>query len=286
MLSEAEERVKAVEKNRMRNILSVICFLLFSCSSAFSINEVESSLLVHKATTQIDDQLYIGINFKIAPDWHIYWKYPGDAGLPTRVKWDTPKGVTVSELLWPAPETFSQNESMVGYGYSNETVLLAKVTIPEGQSIGNISGQVNWLGCSKSLCVPGKSTLTIPVSDLINPKEQNSKDLSFWIKQLPQAEHGEVFTEEIKVTRSGVNSSANLVLTWQIAPLKVEWYPELGQFLALKDLKIINKDTTTILAFDLEHLSGSKAEILNSTAVAHFNNGDKRSFNLPIDLVN
>jgi len=34
----------------------------------------------------------LGFKFTIAPGWHIYWKNPGDSGLPTEVKLNLPEG--------------------------------------------------------------------------------------------------------------------------------------------------------------------------------------------------
>ncbi len=39
----------------------------------------------------------VGVLFRIAPEWHIYWKYPGDAGLATEVKFELPKGFVAGD---------------------------------------------------------------------------------------------------------------------------------------------------------------------------------------------
>src|SRR5271167_1414229 len=35
--------------------------------------------------------------------WHVYWKNPGDAGLPTKVKWTLPEGFAAGPLMYPIP---------------------------------------------------------------------------------------------------------------------------------------------------------------------------------------
>ena len=34
----------------------------------------------------------VGLLLKMAPGWHTYWKFSGDAGLPTELKWKLPPG--------------------------------------------------------------------------------------------------------------------------------------------------------------------------------------------------
>ena len=43
---------------------------------------------------------------RLHPDdgWHTYWRNPGDTGLPTRVDWQLPDGVTAGAIQWPVPE--------------------------------------------------------------------------------------------------------------------------------------------------------------------------------------
>src|SRR5881628_3027867 len=45
----------------------------------------------------------IGLLLHMAPAWHTYWRYSGDAGLPTEIKWDLPSGWKAGELQWPLP---------------------------------------------------------------------------------------------------------------------------------------------------------------------------------------
>ena len=48
------------------------------------------------------------IDFTIDSPWHIYWKMPGEAGLPTQVNFSMPVGYKVSALEWPPHEEFLQ----------------------------------------------------------------------------------------------------------------------------------------------------------------------------------
>ncbi len=36
-------------------------------------------------------------------NWHVYWRNPGDSGLPPEVAWTLPAGFSAGPLQWPAP---------------------------------------------------------------------------------------------------------------------------------------------------------------------------------------
>src|SRR5437870_1574840 len=42
--------------------------------------------------------LWIDVRFAIKPGWHIYWRNPGDSGLPTAIRWDLPAGFSAGNI--------------------------------------------------------------------------------------------------------------------------------------------------------------------------------------------
>ncbi|CAN5678495.1 hypothetical protein BH09PLA1_BH09PLA1_22240 [soil metagenome] len=115
----------------------------------------------------------LGMQFKMAPGWHIYWLNPGDSGEATRVNFTLPPGFTVSELKFPVPERIVLPGDIVSYGYENEVTLVATVTPPKdlepGQTI-EISAKADWLVC-KEICLPGdgQASLNLPVTQKSEP---------------------------------------------------------------------------------------------------------------------
>ena len=45
----------------------------------------------------------LGLEFRLAAGWHIYWRSPGDAGYPPTVDWAGSDNLAAAELAWPAP---------------------------------------------------------------------------------------------------------------------------------------------------------------------------------------
>ena len=47
--------------------------------------------------------LWLGLQITHQPDWHTYWKNPGDSGLPTELTWQLPAGLDAGDIAWPVP---------------------------------------------------------------------------------------------------------------------------------------------------------------------------------------
>jgi thiol:disulfide interchange protein DsbD len=114
-----------------------------------------------------------GVLLTIKPGWHIYWKNPGDSGLPTRVTWKLPTGFTAGPLQFPIPVTFDQPGDIAGYGYHDQVLLMTEITPPAdllSAAPVEIAADVSWLVCEK-VCIPGKATVktSLPVSQDVAP---------------------------------------------------------------------------------------------------------------------
>ncbi|MEQ1754792.1 MAG: protein-disulfide reductase DsbD domain-containing protein [Micropepsaceae bacterium] len=100
------------------------------------------------------------------PEWHTYWRNPGESGEPTTLAWSLPQGFSASDIKWPHPERIPYGE-LANYGYSQQVLLRSEITVPPGEAVGStITFKVDatWLVC-KDICVPEQATLdlTLPV---------------------------------------------------------------------------------------------------------------------------
>src|SRR5438045_6176657 len=69
----------------------------------------------------------VGLLLRMAPGWHTYWKFSGDAGLPTEVKWKLPPGWKVGEIQWPIPHKTNDPGDIQTYGYQDEVLLVQEI---------------------------------------------------------------------------------------------------------------------------------------------------------------
>lgn len=114
-----------------------------------------------------NSQLMLIFDFKIQKGWHIYWKNPGDTGLPTDIKIDTDDKFKTEGIIWAVPKMFPFKD-MVIYGYDDSVRLIVPLNIPKDMKYGtyNVKAYVDFLVC-KEECLPGKDTfnITFKVSD-------------------------------------------------------------------------------------------------------------------------
>lgn len=134
--------------------------------NAAAASHVKVDLVQEEETVQPGRPFWIALRLDLEKDWHVYWKNPGDAGIPLKVDWKLPEGFKMGSLQWPFPEKFTMAE-MVGFGYEDEVILLAQV-IPPSQidSLAklDIKAQVNWLVCSDLTCQPGSGTADLQLA--------------------------------------------------------------------------------------------------------------------------
>ena len=102
--------------------------------------------------------LWVGLHQKLQPNWHTYWRYAGDSGLPTQLKWEEFKNVEIGKIHWPLPDIIKVGR-LVNYGYENETLLLIPLTVKKTGPI-NLKVVAEWLVC-KEICIPQRKVLSL-----------------------------------------------------------------------------------------------------------------------------
>lgn len=105
----------------------------------------------------------VGLQFKMERGWHIYWVNPGDSGEPPHVTWQLPKGLTVGDVIWPAPRKMGAS-TIVNYVYDSDVLLMAPVRAGVDYSASasdKLEATVKFLICSEQMCMPGKAQLSL-----------------------------------------------------------------------------------------------------------------------------
>jgi thiol:disulfide interchange protein len=176
---------------------------------------VRATLLTDTATVQAGQKFHIGVLYKIEPDWHIYWKYAGDSGIPTEIQWHLPPGFQAGPLQWPLPARDKEPGDLEVFAYGSEVLLYSEVTAPASLPAGQIAIKADskWLVC-KSSCVPGEANLSLELNS-----GQTASDSSLFQRyaaQVPQVFPAKYQltiarqAQQVTVSFSGTESSASL----------------------------------------------------------------------------
>lgn len=117
--------------------------------------------------------VWVGLQLAHKPQWHSYWKNPGDSGLPTKLEWKLPTGVLAGEIAWPMPRKYPIG-TLINYGYEHTVLLPVPLAVtPEfkpsllGDAL-EVKLKAQWLVCRKE-CIPeeGEFLLAIPAKSAI-----------------------------------------------------------------------------------------------------------------------
>lgn len=146
----------------MKRILGLLLLLcLVALADPVKKSHVESELVSDQSVVAPGSTFWVAVRMKMDPEWHTYWEFPGDAGLPTQVTWTLPAGVTAGPLQFPVPER-TNLQGLVSYSYEGEVFLLtqfqASPTLEPGPL--ELKAAVSYLAC-KEECIPGKADLVL-----------------------------------------------------------------------------------------------------------------------------
>jgi len=165
--------------SRLRVLLALACVGLSPLPAVAQLASLATSIVT---TAQVRAELvaqapdgigpgktvWVGLQLTHKPQWHTYWKNAGDSGLPTRLQWALPEGVSAGEIQWPLPEKIAIG-NLANYGYEDTVLLPVPLTIDARFQPSLLSDTLTvkldatWLVC-KTECIPeeGQFTLQIP----------------------------------------------------------------------------------------------------------------------------
>ncbi len=127
---------------------------------------VRISLVSGSTASGQSDTFPAGLRFQLEPGWKVYWRSPGEAGLPPEFKLDALRSSHSTDLRFPVPERFSLF-GLDTFGYGGDVILPLAVgrrpVLPKGSEGAVIAGELEALICS-DICVPvsGRLSLQLP----------------------------------------------------------------------------------------------------------------------------
>jgi DsbC/DsbD-like thiol-disulfide interchange protein len=92
------------------------------------------------------------VEIRLAPGWHTYWRYPGDAGVPPHFDFSKSRNADAVAVLWPAPARIPE-QGLTVLGYHDGVVLPLLITQKEAAKPVSLHVELDYAVCEK-LCVP------------------------------------------------------------------------------------------------------------------------------------
>ncbi|HVG82768.1 MAG TPA: protein-disulfide reductase DsbD domain-containing protein [Methylomirabilota bacterium] len=104
--------------------------------------------------------LAMGLQVRLKPTWKIYWRSPGDAGLPPEIDWSGSGNVASAAFRWPVPHRFTLF-GLDTFGYEGEVVLPLTVRLAKPGEAADLKAHVRYLVCDPQICVPAEAQLSL-----------------------------------------------------------------------------------------------------------------------------
>jgi len=215
---------------------------------------VEATLVADVRSVHAGETFHAGVLLRMRPGWHVFWKDPGEAGLPTLVDLRVPADFGLGTLRWPTPVGFRQPGDLIGYGYSDWVLLGATVEPPAELAMDRevpVRARAEWLTCERT-CEPGEADLELllPVGGDRSPTDAEELFAS-WERRLPVASDAPDRPLSVAVAREAegdVTTRYEVLLRWLEPPESIEWFP-----VAIADLELLqaqpSSSSTTRLSF-------------------------------------
>ncbi len=168
--------------------LSIFALVPLAQSQTYQGRELVKAELPADTNTVVPGKPFtVGLLLRMAPGWHTYWKFPGDAGIPTELKWKLPQGWKAGEIQWPIPLKTIDPGDIQTYGYQDEVLLMQEITPPASisDSTVKLSAEATWLVCEK-ICIPGNASLQLELPKSTTSASANTEIFTRFRRLLPQ----------------------------------------------------------------------------------------------------
>lgn len=247
---------------------------------------VTAELLADAKTVAPGGTFSVGLLLKMKPGWHVYWKNPGDAGLPTDFALTLPAGYSAGEVAWPVPIHFGAD--VAGYGYDDTVLLVRRVSVPATAKPGDrveIAATGRWLTCEK-VCIPGSAALKTSIAVAKSAERAEGALFDAWAARLPAPADAKDAPARVATAAGPAPDSRTITVQWTERPAAVEWYPGADPARTFDDVRVETEGTTTRITFAAHTLAGQKpaADVLDSLIVYTDSAGTRRGIEAPVAL--
>ena len=169
--------------------LLLLFFLTFNCFSIDNyVYDYENNKINVFLAEKNSNELKLGLEFFLDENWKIYWKYPGDTGLPPNLKMKGENNNYNINIKWPFPEELYEEEiNLTSRVYYNYVVLPTSIVFKEllDSSIKKLEFLLDFQIC-KEICIPVSETffIDLPTEDYVN--HQNIEKLKLFEAKVPK----------------------------------------------------------------------------------------------------
>ena len=104
------------------------------------------------------ENFYIALDFNLQPGWKIYWRQPGDSGMPPNLDYKNSKNLKSLDLKWPFPKKEYEAANLLTNIYKDNVIIPIAITVKDPTKPLNLQTVLNFQVC-KDICIPFQTNL-------------------------------------------------------------------------------------------------------------------------------
>lgn len=171
-------------------ILLVINCSVYAATSDWKISKLNENKILQmrlfSGTEGVIGIKKIPIAFEVItnPGWKIYWRYPGDAGLPTQIDYSNSINIKKLDIFWPAPFRFS-TFGIDTFGYEGQTIFPLSI-IPENENETIVlNSKINLLACNE-ICIPFSENIILEIPNKTHKLNYKARERAQFLSLVPK----------------------------------------------------------------------------------------------------
>ena len=131
-------------------------------ATAWATEPHAAARLIAGSIVKTDDGTFLraGVEIRLDPGWHTYWRDPGDSGVPPTFDFTGSENVKAVTVLWPAPERIPDGAGGYSIGYKHEIIFPLRVVPKDMANSPTIHLKLGYAICEK-MCVPADANLKL-----------------------------------------------------------------------------------------------------------------------------
>lgn len=161
-------------------LLSIFLILFTGLESleAFQVktDHAEVELTSEQSAIVPGETFWIGIQMDVQEGWYVYYRNPGDSGMPMTLNWTHEQDFNISDIKWPYPKWKDAPGGLTSYAYQDSMLYMMEATAPENLDPGDqitLQVEADWLICEK-VCIPEYADLQLTL-DVAEQPQYNEK---------------------------------------------------------------------------------------------------------------
>lgn len=158
--------------NGLRSLLALCVCALMVASAAYAQSTRENTMraeLFAEGPAVAGEEWTLALHFTpVSPEWHGYWRNPGDAGYGMELDWQLPAGWEAGEPLYPVPERLVIS-GLMNHIYEGAYTVLVPIRVPAGadvRAMPAIAVEADYLACTDTICVPQQARMALDPSGI------------------------------------------------------------------------------------------------------------------------